>query len=170
HRVPRQGPQRHGLDVRRSVEGRTEARRRQRRQSALPEPGQNARHPPADRGGGRRHGGRSLAVAGAALVGTERRRVAPFRVAFDLLIINLRYHIVSLVAVFLALAIGVIAGTTVINDQVVKGLERSDGTLRRLLKAQQDANASLNGELNLWQTWGGSVAKGIEQDKLKGKT
>jgi len=84
--------------------------------------------------------------------------------------INLRYHIVSLVAVFLALAIGVIAGTTVINDQVVKGLERSDKTLRDLLKTQQNANASLKGEVSLWETWGGSVAKGLEKDKLKGKT
>jgi len=84
--------------------------------------------------------------------------------------INLRYHIVSLVAVFLALAIGVIAGTTVINDQVVKGLERSDKTLRDSLKTQQNANSTLKSELNLWETWGGSVAKQIEKDELKGKT
>ncbi|HLW17304.1 MAG TPA: copper transporter [Actinomycetota bacterium] len=90
--------------------------------------------------------------------------------AIDLLMINLRYHIVSLVAVFLALAIGVIAGTTVINDQVVKGLERSDKTLRGSLKTQQDANAALNSQLSLWETWGSSVAKGLEKDQLKGKT
>jgi Copper transport outer membrane protein, MctB len=96
--------------------------------------------------------------------------MAPFRVALDLLMINLRYHIVSLVAVFLALAIGVIAGTTVINDQVVKGLERSDKTLRASLKTQQDSNVSLKSALNLWETWGSTVAKGIEKDKLKGKT
>ncbi len=84
--------------------------------------------------------------------------------------INLRYHIVSLVAVFLALAIGVIAGTTVINDQVVKGLERSDKTLRDSLKTQQNANSALKTELGLWDTWGGSVARSLEKDKLKGKT
>lgn len=84
--------------------------------------------------------------------------------------INLRYHIVSLVAVFLALAIGVIAGTTVINDQVVKGLERSDRTLRASLTQQQDTNSALNAQLNLWQTWGGTVAKQIEKDVLKGRT
>lgn len=96
--------------------------------------------------------------------------MAPFRMALDLLMINLRYHIVSLVAVFLALAIGVIAGTTVINDQVVKGLERSDKTLRRSLQQQQDANTILKGELSLWETWGSSVAKGLEKDTLKGRT
>ena len=84
--------------------------------------------------------------------------------------INLRYHIVSLVAVFLALAIGVIAGTTVINDQVVKGLERSDSTLRASLKTQQDANASLKTQLNVYENWGGAVARLIEKDALKGRT
>ena len=84
--------------------------------------------------------------------------------------INLRYHIVSLVAVFLALAIGVIAGTTVINDQVVKGLQRSDATLRRSLARQQDTNTDLKAELGLWETWGNTVAKGMEKDALKGRT
>jgi Copper transport outer membrane protein, MctB len=91
-------------------------------------------------------------------------------VAFDLLMINLRYHIVSLVAVFLALAIGVIAGTTVINDQVVKGLERSDSTLRASLKKQEDANVSLKNQVALLNTWGGAVAKQMEKDALKGRT
>ena len=84
--------------------------------------------------------------------------------------INLRYHIVSLVAVFLALAIGVIAGTTVINDQVVKGLQRSDKTLRNSLTQQQDINTTLKAELNLWETWGNTIAKRMEKDVLKGRT
>ena len=52
--------------------------------------------------------------------------------------INLRYHVVSLVAVFLALGIGVIMGATVIDrvtvDQVrnqLKSVERSVGQTRR---------------------------------------
>jgi len=84
--------------------------------------------------------------------------------------INLRYHIVSLVAVFLALAIGVIAGTTVINDQVVKGLERSDATLRASLQKQQDSNGVFKSQLNLWESWGGTIAKQIEKDVLRGRT
>jgi hypothetical protein len=91
-------------------------------------------------------------------------------VAFDLLMINFRYHIVSLVAVFLALAIGVIAGTTVINDQVVKGLQRSDATLRASLSRQQDSNATLKSQLDLWQTWGSGIATRMEKNALKGRT
>ncbi len=81
--------------------------------------------------------------------------------------INLRYHIVSLVAVFLALAIGVIAGTTVINDQVVKELERSDKALRTALATQQDANTALKSQLGLFNTWGETIVKGLEKDQLR---
>ncbi|MGZ4203956.1 MAG: copper transporter [Actinomycetota bacterium] len=97
--------------------------------------------------------------------------MAPFRLALDLLIlmINLRYHIVSLVAVFLALAIGVIAGTTVINDQLVKGLERSDRTLRNALATQQDTNDSLNNQIAMWQGWGTALATKLEKDQLRGR-
>lgn len=43
--------------------------------------------------------------------------------------LTLRYHIVSLVAVFLALAIGVVVGTTVIDSVLVDRLERQQDTL-----------------------------------------
>jgi hypothetical protein len=90
-------------------------------------------------------------------------------VALDLLMINLRYHIVSLVAVFLALAIGVIAGTTVINDQVVKELERSDRALRTALATQQDANTALKSQIAIFNTWGEAIAKKLEKDQLRGR-
>ena len=81
--------------------------------------------------------------------------------------INLRYHIVSLVAVFLALAIGVIAGTTVINDQVVKELERSDRALRTALTTQQNANSALKSQVALFNSWGDAIAKKLEADQLR---
>jgi len=84
--------------------------------------------------------------------------------------INLRYHIVSLVAVFLALAIGVIAGTTVINDQVVKELERSDRALRTALATQQDANTALKSQVSLFNSWSDTIAKKLEKDQLRDRT
>jgi len=83
--------------------------------------------------------------------------------------INLRYHIVSLVAVFLALAIGVIAGTTVINDQVVKELERSDRALRTALATQQDTNTALKSQVGLFNTWGEAIVKRLEKDQLRSR-
>jgi len=83
--------------------------------------------------------------------------------------INFRYHIVSLVAVFLALAIGVIAGTTVINHEIVKGLEASDRTLRNALSTQQDANDALKNELSLWESFGTAISPSFVKGKLSGK-
>ncbi len=40
------------------------------------------------------------------------------------LMINFRYHIVSLIAVFLALGIGLVLGTTFLDDATIDGLER----------------------------------------------
>lgn len=45
--------------------------------------------------------------------------------------VNFRYHVVSLVAVFLALAIGVVMGTTVIDRVLVDRLERQQDSLSR---------------------------------------
>jgi hypothetical protein len=68
--------------------------------------------------------------------------------------INLRYHIVSLVAVFLALAVGVIAGTTVINDQIVEQLHKQQAQLLSNRAALEAENDGLEHELDLWESYG----------------
>jgi hypothetical protein len=59
-------------------------------------------------------------------------------------VINIRYHIFTLVAVFLALAIGLVAGSTVIQQSLVDQLE---GNLDRL-EAVNDDVEQRNGELD----------------------
>jgi hypothetical protein len=59
-------------------------------------------------------------------------------------VINIRYHIFTLVAVFLALAIGLVAGSTVIQQSLVDQLE---GNLDRLEQANDDVEQR-NGELD----------------------
>src|SRR5213593_2003037 len=61
--------------------------------------------------------------------------------------INLRYHIVSLTAVFLALGLGILAGTTVIDQQVVKGLRTNTSALRNDLNGVRAEMADLQGQL-----------------------
>jgi len=52
------------------------------------------------------------------------------------MIIDLRYHIVSLVAVFLALGIGILVGSTVLGgDTLVKQQEELAGRLEQHLEA-----------------------------------
>jgi hypothetical protein len=45
-------------------------------------------------------------------------------------VIDFRYHLVSIVAVFLALAVGVVLGSAALNGPVVAGLRKSVSTLR----------------------------------------
>lgn len=62
--------------------------------------------------------------------------------------LTLRYHIVSLVAVFLALAIGVVMGTTVIDSVLVDRLERQQDTLSQGIDDLQQERDDLQGRLS----------------------
>lgn len=61
--------------------------------------------------------------------------------------INFRYHLVSIVAVFLALGIGIIMGTAVIDRAVVDRLERQQSGLRSDVEAVRSENEALQAEL-----------------------
>ena len=62
--------------------------------------------------------------------------------------INFRYHLVSIIAVFLALGIGIIMGTAVIDRAVVDRLERQQDGLRQDIDDVRSENARLRTELN----------------------
>lgn len=61
--------------------------------------------------------------------------------------INFRYHVVSLIAVFLALGVGVIMGTAVIDRAVVDRLERQQDGLQADVDEVRSENNRLRGEL-----------------------
>ncbi|HVM40018.1 MAG TPA: copper transporter [Acidimicrobiia bacterium] len=55
--------------------------------------------------------------------------------------INFRFHLVSLIAVFLALAVGVVVGSTVIDRAIVDGLESQiDRVERNVSEARQESS------------------------------
>jgi len=62
--------------------------------------------------------------------------------------INIRYHVYSLVAVFLALAIGVAAGSTVVQRSVVDNLRSTQDHIERNLDALQSSNNDLQNQLD----------------------
>ncbi|MEW5762156.1 MAG: copper transporter [Bacillota bacterium] len=65
------------------------------------------------------------------------------------MIIDLRYHIVSLVAVFLALGIGILVGSTVLGgDTLVKQQEELAGRLEKHLEGLREENDALRAELD----------------------
>jgi len=57
--------------------------------------------------------------------------------------INIRYHVYSLVAVFLALAIGVAVGSTVVQRSVVDNLRSTQGRIEQNLDDLEAQNAAL---------------------------
>jgi hypothetical protein len=67
--------------------------------------------------------------------------------------IDFRYHLVSLVAVFLALAVGIVLGTTALNGPLTRGLQSTEAKLRSTadnLRAQNNLQASrLSGDASL---------------------
>jgi hypothetical protein len=83
--------------------------------------------------------------------------------------VNLRFHIVSLVAVFLALAIGVIAGSTVIDQGVVNVLENQTDALREARDAARGEADLLRRAIATWESFGETLAPALLGDALAGR-
>jgi hypothetical protein len=62
--------------------------------------------------------------------------------------INFRFHIASLIAVFLALAVGVVMGSTVIDRAIVDSLRNRIDNVEKSADEQRDENARLQAEVN----------------------
>jgi hypothetical protein len=62
--------------------------------------------------------------------------------------INFRYHLVSLVAVFLALAIGIVAGSTVIKESILDQTQQNLDNAEKNLKELEDSNSRLKAEID----------------------
>jgi hypothetical protein len=75
--------------------------------------------------------------------------------------VSFRFHLVSLVAVFLALGLGVLAGTTVINQELVQRLEQ------RTADAERDA-AEDQARVAIWKGFGQVVFDSVVPGRLAG--
>jgi hypothetical protein len=65
--------------------------------------------------------------------------------------INFRFHLVSLIAIFLALAIGVVMGSTVIDRAIVDGLHSEINRIDAKADAEKTANDDLHNEVQRLQ-------------------
>lgn len=71
--------------------------------------------------------------------------------------ISFRYHVVSIVAVFLALALGVLLGTTVVNQGVIENLsQRTNNAVTRSEQLRSQVS-ELQAELRSWDQFGAAV-------------
>jgi hypothetical protein len=72
-------------------------------------------------------------------------------------LISFRYHVVSIVAVFLALALGVLLGTTVVNQGVIENLsQRTNNAVTRSEQLRSQVG-ELQAELRSWDQFGAAV-------------
>jgi hypothetical protein len=83
--------------------------------------------------------------------------------------VNLRYHIVSIAAVFLALGLGILAGTTVIDQQVVAGLKANTAALRNDLDRVRANVSDLQKQLDVWDRFGTAVEPPLLEGLLAGR-
>jgi Copper transport outer membrane protein, MctB len=85
-------------------------------------------------------------------------------------VISLRYHIVSLVAVFLALALGIVVGSTVLQEGTVSVLRATSDQVREQSERNSRENVALRQEISRLQGFGATVLPGLVQDRLKGRS
>ena len=84
--------------------------------------------------------------------------------------ISLRYHIVSLVAVFLALALGIVVGSTVLQEGTVSVLRATSERVRQESDRNSRENVSLRQEVSRLQSFGVSVLPELVQGRLRGRS
>ena len=81
--------------------------------------------------------------------------------------ISLRYHIVSLVAVFLALALGIVVGSTVLKEGTVSVLRATSERVRQDNESYRTENLSLKQEQARLQDFATTVLPDLVRDRLK---
>lgn len=83
---------------------------------------------------------------------------------------DMRYHIVSLVAVFLALSLGILVGTSIVNKGVlVKEQQRLVDSINESIKKVKENNKQLNIQVDAYKDFEDSVFRNWSPNKLKAK-
>ncbi|MFI5845673.1 copper transporter [Catenuloplanes sp. NPDC051500] len=83
--------------------------------------------------------------------------------------INFRYHVVSLTAVFLALAIGLVVGTAALNGPVVDGLDSQVKNLSKDNSQLRESVGQLQDEVNSQEEFATAAAPMLLAGKLTGR-
>jgi hypothetical protein len=82
--------------------------------------------------------------------------------------INFRFHLASLIAVFLALAIGIVMGSTVVKEATVKGLRAEINRVDRQSDARARDNRDLQAQVDTLQTYARQSSARMVQGSLRG--
>ena len=82
--------------------------------------------------------------------------------------ISFRYHLVSISAVFLALALGVVVGTTVVNQGIIDDLRNRTDSVTQNAENLRKQVEDLQGKLAITQAFESTVLPVLVQDQLAG--
>jgi hypothetical protein len=85
-------------------------------------------------------------------------------------VLSFRFHIVSLIAVFLALAIGIAAGSTFIDRAIVDSLQDRVDTVSANLDARRAENQQLSGQIDDLEAYVSDSAPWLVEDRLNGRS
>lgn len=83
--------------------------------------------------------------------------------------IDFRYHLVSIVAIFLALAIGIVLGTTALNGPVTEGLQKSNNSLINDANNLRAQKAQLQQQLDAAESFAQAAAPRLVAHLLDGQ-
>lgn len=84
--------------------------------------------------------------------------------------ITLRYHVVSIAAVFLALALGIMLGSTVISDRLLSGLTGEKDSLGQKVADLQAERNALNARLTDADRFGAQIGPAAVRGQLERRT
>jgi outer membrane murein-binding lipoprotein Lpp len=84
-------------------------------------------------------------------------------------VINFRYHVVSLTAVFLALTIGLVLGTTALNGAIADQLKDRVSTLSQQNQEYRDRVTHLENDVNSQEDFAVQAAPMLLADRLAGR-
>ena len=84
--------------------------------------------------------------------------------------IDFRYHLVSLIAVFLAVALGIVIGTTALNGPILDDLESQVDALEQDKRSLEDRTQQLQTQLDTSDAFEEAVAPALVDGALAGKS
>jgi hypothetical protein len=84
-------------------------------------------------------------------------------------VIDFRYHLVSLIAVFLAVALGIVIGTTALNQPLLSDIKGQVSSLEQDKRALEDRTRTLESEVDNASAFESAVAPALVGSSLAGR-
>ena len=83
--------------------------------------------------------------------------------------IDFRYHLVSLIAVFLAIALGIVIGTTALNQPILTDIRGQVSTLEQDKRTLEDRTRQLDAQVKAGEEFDAGVAPALVNGALAGR-